>query len=140
MMTIDEINAFFDSPEGKESLEKFAEKLKREQEHKDRWIDRMWNHIKDDVDGSIEHLGNWYCSDKYRDREYKMGYEPREKLLWVLLGVAEKYGSEVGDEYEIYANSFTGEMYKLGSYIIQVMHGQGSVIIVEKIRDEKENI
>jgi hypothetical protein len=132
MMTIDEINAFFDSPEGKKSLEKFAEKIKREEEHKDRWIDRMWNRIEDDIDGSVEHLLNWYESDKYRDREYKMGCEPREELLWVLLGVAEKYGSEVGDEYEIYANAFTGEMYKLGSYYIQVMHGQGSVIAIDK--------
>ena len=132
MMTIEEINAFFESPEGKESLEKFAEKLRREDEYKDRWIDRMWNRIKGDIDGSIEHLDNWYGSDKYRDREYKRGYEPREKLFWILLGVAEKYGSEVGDEYEIYANSFTGEMYKLGSYYIQVMYGQGSVIRIDK--------
>jgi hypothetical protein len=132
MMTIEEINAFFESPEGKESLEKFAEKLRREDEYKDRWIDRMWNRIKGDIDVSIEHLDNWYSSDKYRDREYKRGYEPREKLFWILLGVAEKYGSEVGDEYELYANSFTGEMYKLGSYYIQVMYGQGSVIRIDK--------
>jgi hypothetical protein len=132
MMTIEEINTFFDSPEGKESLEKFAEKLRREQEHKDRWIDRMWNRIKDDIDGSIERLDNWYGSDKYRDREYKKMYEPREELFWVLLGAAEKYGSEVGDEYELYANTFTGEMYKLGSYFIQVMYGQGSVIRIDK--------
>jgi hypothetical protein len=132
MMTIEEINAFFESPEGKESLEKFAEKLRREDEHKDRWVDRMWNRIKDDIDGSIERLDNWYSSDKYRDREYRRGYEARETLFWVLLGVAEKYGSEVGDEYELYANPFTGEMYKLGSYFIQVMYGQGSVIRIDK--------
>ncbi len=132
MMTIEEINAFFESPEGKESLEKFAEKLRREQEHRDRWVDRMWNRIKDDIDGSIERLDNWYSSDKYRDREYRRGYEARESLFWVLLGVAEKYGSEVGDEYELYANPFTGEMFKIGSYIIQVMYGQGSVIRIDK--------
>jgi hypothetical protein len=132
MMTIEEIEAFFDSPEGKESLEKFAEKLRREQEHRDRWVDRMWNRIKDDIDGSIERLDNWYSSDKYRDREYRRGYEARETLFWVLLGVAEKYGSEVGDEYELYANPFTGEMFKIGSYIIQVMYGQGSVIRIDK--------
>jgi hypothetical protein len=132
MMTIEEIEAFFDSPEGKESLEKFAEKIRREEEHRDRWVDRMWNRIKDDIDGSIERLDNWYSSDKYRDREYRRGYEARESLFWVLLGVAEKYGSEVGDEYELYANAFTGEMYKLGSYYIQVMYGQGSVIRIDK--------
>ncbi len=132
MMTIEEMEAFFDSPEGKESLEKFAEKLRREQEHRDRWVDRMWNRIKDNIDGSIEHLDNWYSSDKYRDREHRRGYEARETLFWVLLGVAEKYGSEVGDEYELYANPFTGEMFKIGSYIIQVMYGQGSVIRIDK--------
>jgi hypothetical protein len=124
---------FLETEEGKKSIEDFKLKIEREEAHKDRWVDRMWNRIKDDIDGSIANILDWYESDTYRDREYAMGYEPREGLLWVLLGVAEKYGSEVGDEYEIYANMFTGEMYKLGSYIIQVMHGQGSVIKVDKI-------
>jgi hypothetical protein len=133
MMTIEEMEAFFESPEGKESLEKFAEKIRREQEHRDRWVDRMWDRIKDDIDGSIERLDNWYSSDKYRDREYRRGYEARERLFWVLLGVAEMYGIACDEkEYEIYANQFTGEMYKLGSYYIQVMYGQGSVIRIDK--------
>jgi len=133
MMTIDEINAFFDSPEGKESLEKFAEKIKREEEHKDRWIDRMWNRIEDDIDGSVEHLLNWYESDKYRDREYKKGREPREQLFWILLGVAEKYGNKcTPEEIEKYGNMFTGEIYTLGSYVLQIMHGQGSVVRIDK--------
>jgi hypothetical protein len=124
---------FLESEEGQKSIEEYGLKIKREEEYRERWIDRMWNRIKDDVDESIERLDNWYGSDKYRDREYKKGREPREQLFWILLGVAEKYGSEVGDEYETYANMFTGEMYKIGSYIIQVMHGQGSVIRIDKI-------
>jgi len=124
---------FLESEEGQKSIEEYGLKIKREEEHRDRWVDRMWNRIKDDVDGSIERLDNWYGSDKYRDREYRKGREPREQLFWILLGVAEKYGSEVGDDYEIYANMFTGEMYKIGSYVIQVMHGQGSVIRIDKI-------
>jgi hypothetical protein len=132
MIDFEKLKAWLDSEEGEFYMDQYTEKCRREEEHKDRWIDRMWNRIKDDIDGSIEHLNKWYYSDRYRDREYKMKYEPREELLWVLLGVAEKYGSEVGDEYEIYANPFTGEMYKLGSYYIQVMHGQGSVIVIDK--------
>jgi len=124
---------FLESEEGQKSIEEYGLKIKREEEYRERWVDRMWNRIKDDVDGSIERLDNWYGSDKYRDREYRKGREPREQLFWILLGVAEKYGSEVGDDYEIYANMFTGEMYKIGSYIIQVMHGQGSVIRIDKI-------
>lgn len=131
-MDIKKLRDFLDSEEGKKSIEEFALKMRRKDEHKERWIDRMWDRIKDDIDGSIEHLLKWYESDKYRDREYKMGYEPREQLLWVLFGCAGKYGKECTDDS--YANVFTGEMYCLGSYVIQVMHGQGSVIRIDKIK------
>ena len=133
---LQKLRAFLDSEEGKKSIEEFALKMQREDEHKERWADRMWNRIKDDIDGSIEKLLTWYESDKYRDREYKMCYEPRESLLWVLLNCATKYGKECTDES--YANMFTGEMYVIGSYVIQVMHGQGSVIRIDKIKSNEE--
>ena len=132
---LDKLKAFLNSPEGQKSLEEFANKLTRERELADTWVERMWSRIKDDIDGSIEHLLNWYESDKYRDREYKMGFEPRETLLWVLLEIAEKYGREcTQEEIDVYANMFTGDMFVLGSYIIQVMNGQGSVIRIDKIK------
>ena len=135
MMTIEEINAFFDSPEGKESLEKFAEKLRREDEYKDRWVDRMWGRIQSDIDGSIDLMLKWYNSDPYRDREYAKGYQPREELLWVLFGVAETHGEECTDEeVDLYANTFTRSIYKLGSYAIQIMDGQGSIVAIDKIK------
>ena len=134
-MDIEKINEFFDSPEGQKSFEKFAEKLKREQEHKDRWIDRMWERIQSDTDGSIDRMLRWYNSDPYRDREYNKGYQPREELLWVLFGVAEIHGEECTDEeVDLYANTFTRAIYKLGSYAIQIMDGQGSIIAIDKIK------
>jgi len=134
-MDIEKINAFFDSPEGQKSFEKFAEKLKREQEHKDRWTDRMWERIQSDIDGSIDRMLRWYNSDPYRDREYNKGYQPREELLWVLFGVAEAHGEECTDEeVDLYANTFTRAIYKLGSYAIQIMDGQGSIIAIDKIK------
>jgi hypothetical protein len=134
-MDIEKINEFFDSPEGQKSFEKFAEKLKREQEHKDRWIHRMWERIQSDIDGSIDRMLRWYNSDPYRDREYNKGYQPREELLWVLFGVAEVHGEECTDEeVDLYANTFTRAVYKLGSYAIQIMDGQGSIIAIDKIK------
>jgi hypothetical protein len=134
-MDIEKINEFFDSPEGQKSFEKFAEKLKREREHKDRWIDRMWERIQSDIDGSIDRMLRWYNSDPYRDREYNKGYQPREELLWVLFGVAEAHGEECTDEeVDLYANTFTRSIYKLGSYVIQIMDGQGSIIAIDKIK------
>jgi hypothetical protein len=125
---------FLESEEGQKSIKEFGLKIKRDLEHKERWTDLMWNRIKDDIDSSIQRMLEWYDSDKYRNREYSLGYEPRETLLWVLFGVSEKYGSECNEsEIEKCANMFTGDMYKIGSYVIQVMHGQGSVIKIDKI-------
>jgi hypothetical protein len=116
-------------------MEKYVEKLAKEQAHTDRWVERMWERIKGDIDGSIEHLLEWYESDKYRDREYGMGIQPREELLWVLFGVAETHGEECTDEEaDIYANTFTRVIYKLGSYVIQILDGQGSIVRIDKIK------
>ena len=134
MSMIDKLRDFLDSEEGKKSIDEYFEKAQREEVHLQRWVDRVWDRIKHDIDGSIEHLLNWYESDKYRDREYKMGFEPREQLLWVLLDIAQKHGRAcTEEEIETYANVFTGAMYVIGSYVIQVMHGQGSVIRIDKI-------
>ena len=125
---------FHDTEEGKKSIEEFRLKLKRAAEHEERWVERMWGGIQGNIDNSIERLLTWYESDKYRDREYKMCYEPRETLLWVLFGVAEKYGTECSEgEIREFANTFTGNMRRIGSYVIQVMVGQGSVIRIDKV-------
>ena len=118
----------------KKFMDEYAKRLIREREHNDRWMDRMWERIKTDVDGSIDHMLKWYGSDEYRDREYNKGYQPREELLWVLFEVAETYGKEcTEEEIDLYANTFTGAIYRIGSYAIQIMNGQGSMIAIDKI-------
>lgn len=130
-----DLSEYLDSEEGQKDMEKYLEKLAKDLAHTDRWIERMWGRIKGDIDGSIENMLRWYESDKYRDREYGMGFQPREELLWVLFGVAETHGEECTDEeVDLYANTFTRVIYKLGSYVIQIMDGQGSVIAIDKIK------
>ena len=103
-----DLSEYLDSEEGRKDIEKYVEKLAKDLAHKDRWVERMWVRIKGDIDGSIEHMLRWYESDKYRDREYGMGFQPREELLWVLFGVAETHGEECTDEeVDLYANTFT---------------------------------
>lgn len=134
-MKLKDLSEYLDSEEGRKSMEKYVEKLAKNLAHSDRWVERMWRRIKGDIDGSIEHMLRWYESDKYRDREHEMGFQPREKLLWVLFGVAETHGEECTDEeVDLYANMFTRTIYKLGSYAIQIMDGQGSVIAINKIK------
>ena len=129
---------FLDSEEGQQRMEAYAIKIAKDLAHSDRWRDRMWERIKDNVDESIEALLRWYESDRYRDREYKMGIEPREKLLWVLLEVAIVYGSDPSEEeLEKFENTFTGEIAKIGSYVIQSLYGQGSAIRIDKIENQQ---
>lgn len=123
---------FLNSEEGRKSIEEFQLKVEREEAHRNRWANRMWNRIKDDIDSAVERLVEYYDSDRYYYRESKRGFEPREALLWVLLDCARLYGKECTDES--YANPFTGEMYHIGSFVIQVMHGQGSVIRIDKVQ------
>ena len=126
---------FLNTEEGKKSIEEFGNKMRREEERKDRWIEKFKKLAEPDIDSYLEKLIKKYDSDEYVRREYALGYEPRESLLWIALEYAKKYCKECEDEK--YLNTFTGEAYYIGSYVIQVMHGQGSVIRIDKI--DKDN-
>jgi len=128
---LEKLRKFLDSEEGKKSIEEFGNKMKREEERKDRWIEKFKKIVEPDIDAYLEKLIEKYDSDKYVRREYSLGYEPREPLLWIAFGYASKYCKECKDEK--YLNMFTGEAYYIGSYVIQVMNGQGSVIKIKKI-------
>jgi len=128
---LERLREFLDSEEGKKSIEEFGNKMKREEERKDRWVEKFKKIVEPDIDSYLEKLIEKYDSDKYVRREYSLGYEPREPLLWIAFGYASKYCKECTDEK--YLNMFTGEAYYIGSYVIQVMNGQGSVIKIEKI-------
>ena len=130
---LENLKAFLETDEGKESIERWGEKLRRADEHKDRWAEKFKQRCESDIDGSIEKLLAKYDSKEYRDKEYGKGREPMEDLLWVALEYAEKYCEECTDEK--YLNMFTGSAYYIGSYVIQVMNGQGSVIRIDKIEN-----
>jgi hypothetical protein len=120
-----------ESDKGKASMKRFVEKMVRKAEVRQRWVEKIHTYYGNDIDSLTEKLMGKYYSDVYRDREYdKCHCEPREPLLWVLMEYAETYGEECNDEN--YFNDFTGDAYYLGSYVIQIMHGQGSVIRIDK--------
>lgn len=122
------------SPEGKALAEAYWDKYVRTQKHTADWVEKLKYHYGDNMDSIIEKLLSKYESRKYRDKEYKQGYEPREKLLWLVWEYAIEYGKECPDNiYDIYVNSFTGGMRIVGSYVVQIMYGQGAVLRFDKI-------
>ncbi len=120
-----------ESDEGKASLKRFVEKMANRYTVRQRWVEKIHTYYGNDIDSLTEKLMDKYYSDVYRDREYgKCKCEPREPLLWVLMEYAETYGKKCKNKK--YYNDFTGVAYYLGSYVIQTMHGQGSVIRIDK--------
>jgi hypothetical protein len=128
----DKIRIWFDSEEGKKSIERSQEEHRKRKEHESRWIEKFKRWAEPDMDSALEKLMTWYDSDKYVKREYSLGYEPREKLLWLAFEYAVKYCDPCDDE--TYFNPFTGNAYYIGSYVIQIMYGQGSAIRLDKVK------
>lgn len=129
----EKIKDFLDSEEGEKSMEEFTQKIINEQKHNDRWVEKFKKYCENNLDDTIVKLVTKYDSDEYVNREYKKGHIPRETLLWLVYGYATKYCPPCEDEK--YLNMFTDEAYYIGSYVIQVMHGQGSVVRIEKIKE-----
>lgn len=120
-----------DSPEGKKSMNDYVQKLIEEDRRRDRNVERFKARCENDLDGTLEKLMDKYYSDEYVRREHKIGYEPREKLLWLAYSYATKYCKPCEDEK--YHNMFTADAYYIGTYVIQLMVGQGSALRIDKI-------
>lgn len=131
---IQKLKEWFESEDGKKMTEAWAVKAHLDELHTKRWVDRFKRWAEPDMDAALEKLIAWYSSDKYRDREWMKGREPEEKLLWIAFEYAEKYCQVCEDPENL--NMFTGSAYYIGSYVIQVMNGQGSVILIEKRKGE----
>ncbi len=131
---------WMDSPEFDEHLIKFGEKMKIEEARRERYIQWIHDNCKDRLDEIIEKLCTKYDSDEYVNREYGLGYQPRETLMWTMLTYAKKYGTEFAqEEYAKYAGMFTGEMFYLEDWVFEVFYGQGTAISVYKKENLKEN-
>lgn len=121
---------WMESEEGKEAMKKWAEEERIKQARLDAQIERFHTKYHDKLDAVIERLMAKYYSDEYVTKEYRLGYEPREPLLWLVFEYATRYCEPCEDEE--YFNDFTGSAYYIGSYVIQIMHGQGSVLRIDK--------
>jgi hypothetical protein len=139
-MNLDSLRDWLDSEEGQQSIIEFGEKLKRKRERQERYTQYIHDKFGNDIDKFIQKVFDKYNSEEYRDREYSLGREPMEVLYWTLLEYAKEYGVEFTEqEYEDYSCMFTGEMYYLGDWIFEVLHGQGSCVEVYKKDQLKRN-
>lgn len=129
-LTLQRLKEHLESEEGKASMKRFVEKLHNKQIVRDRWVEKFKERCESDLNGALEKLMDKYYSNEYLKRENKIGCEPREPLLWLAWEYAETYCKPYRGKK--YTNIFTSDAYHFGSYIIQRMDGQGSVLRIDK--------
>lgn len=129
---LDEIKKRIDESLSSPEFEEYCQERKNKRKILNKQIKRFHTKYAKKLDWVIEKLEAKYLSNAYCNKEYKLGFEPRMPLYWFLLDYARKHCRQCKNKK--YLNMFTGDAYYIGSYVIQVMHGQGSVVKVEKIK------
>ena len=132
------LRKFLQSEEGKESMKKYWKEEEQKKKLYASQVERFYQKHKDNIPAIIEKIMAKYDSNAYVNKEYKLGYQPREELYWVLLSIASKYGNTVElteENCEKYPrlNMFTSEAYTFEGYLLQQMNGQGSVVRIDKL-------
>ncbi len=127
------LKTYMASPKFNDDISDWVLEKEQKKIHNDRWIEKVKTKCEGNFDFYIEKVITKYDSKEYIQKEHKFGYEPRETLLWLLWDYCEKYGKKCEDEK--YFNTFTSEAYYVGSYVIQLMLGQGSALKIEKIKN-----
>lgn len=131
-MNLQKIEEKIDKWLNDKSIEEWLDQHEKKMNILESQIDRF--HLKcNDIDSFIEVVLLKYKSEGYKRRWYSRGMMPQEGLLWFLLSYAEKYG-RMADNFEMeeYGNYFMSSLFKIGSYYIGAMHGQGAVVHIVK--------
>jgi hypothetical protein len=135
MGLVEDLNKFLDSPEGQKKAEDYFGKIKQREIILDSQLDRFHSNYSNRLDELVEKVIEKYDSDKYRDHWYNRGSIPPEDLYFFLYKYAQKWGREATEEeYETIGNYFTSGLYLVGNYSFNRMDGQGSCILVEKVK------
>ena len=79
---IDNLEKFFESEEGKASIEKWYNDILNKKLRLESWVNRFHNKYGEEkaFRDIVERIKKKYDSDEYHKKEYKIGYEPRKPL------------------------------------------------------------
>lgn len=131
MIDIEKFKAHLESPEGKESMRKYVEKLIFKQDLKLRNVERikkMFN-SQESFDLLVNKIIDKH-DDSWRDRCYKKGVEPHPwELLYALFTLVETDGEDC-EPIDGLTEHFPSLIYNYQDWQFAITHGQGSVCSV----------
>lgn len=115
---------FIESEEGKKSIEKFAQKLEKEDTFNKRWINKFKVHLqaKDDLELAILFENFLTHEEKRRDILYGKGIDGQTSLYDPLLTVFSELGY---DAPENAFGMFTSAVYDWRGFRLELYCGQG---------------
>jgi hypothetical protein len=125
-----EIDAWFNSPEGQASLEKFGEDMKQKDLFNERVETKLHNYLSTLTDGELEILVEKLATWEYKQENllYSRGIDGNSLLFAKLCGMAERFGTKLTDQYEM----FYGYGYQYRGYDFKTYFGQGSFTSLTK--------
>ena len=128
--TVKWLKEHLESEEGRESIRRYAQKIYNKEMVRRRWVQKFKDRYENDLGTILEKLIAKYDSDEYVNREHKLGYEPRQPLFDLVWDYAQEYCKEYRGKKHL--TPFTVGAYNIGSYVIQLLSGQGSYIRIDK--------
>jgi hypothetical protein len=116
-MDIEKLKAFLESPEGKESMVRFAEKMRVEQENEDKWKNHVLNHLNkftdEDLAWELDLFFIW--EEALEERYYKQYIQTSSCIMNILYKVWVENGVdlELEEDFLSSAHEYRGHIFKL---------------------------
>ena len=116
-MNIEKLRAFLESPEGKESIVRFAEKMRIEQENEDKWKNHVLNHLNkftdQDLAWELDLFFIW--EEALEERYYKQYIQTSSCIMNILYKVWVENGVdlELEEDFLSSAHEYRGHIFKL---------------------------
>lgn len=130
----DSIDAWFESEEGKASIERFANKLKLEKKRKKFYVKKLkkyFDRLSDEgVNAWIENFVKW--EKEYQERYYKKCIETHSNILSTLWEFFKIHGNDTDLEED-----FQTSCYQYRGFEMSIFHGQGSFLKLYKIEKKR---
>jgi DNA polymerase III delta prime subunit len=131
-MNIDELKAFFETDEGKASIERMKSAMHKKLMFKKCWKNKFKKFLENKTDDELNLLfENFYKhAEKRRDILWKQGYDGESSLYTPLLDSFSKLGTKAKkSRYSM----FTTSMYVWRDYQVESYCGQGCFHSLSKI-------
>ena len=125
-----EMDAWFESPEGKASIDTFNKELEQTDLFNERIETKLHNYLSTLTDAELDILVNKFSvwEDKQEGLLYRRGIDDNSLLFAKLSGMAERFGTKLPDQDEM----FYGYGYEYRGFEFKTYFGQGSFTSLSK--------